>query len=138
MKLTGGCFCKSLEYEAVVEPGRIGVCHCRDCQIFSGSAFRTVGVVLPADFKFTQGTPTCFDKTGDSGSIRRMAFCGVCGTHICALPGEESSAPFISLRVSTANQFDQLVPVMEAYCVSKVPWLSPITGAQQFDRLPPG
>lgn len=134
MKITGRCFCGSLEYEAEMDPGHVGICHCRDCQIFSGSAFRMVGAVAPANFRFTKGDPTYFDKTGDLGGVRRMAFCSRCGTHICALPGANSTVPFVSLRTATADQFEQLVPAVECFCASKVSWLPALDGMQQFPR----
>ncbi|WP_425594399.1 GFA family protein [Qipengyuania xiamenensis] len=117
-----------------MDPGHVGICHCRDCQIFSGSAFRTVGAVAPANFRFTKGHPVYFDKVGDLGGTRRMAFCGECGTHICALPADNSAFPFISLRTSTADQFEQLVPVVEGFCASKVSWLPALEGMQQYQK----
>ena len=40
MKIEGQCHCGAIAYEAEVEPGSMTVCHCNDCQIHSGSAFR--------------------------------------------------------------------------------------------------
>ena len=47
MKVDGACHCGELAYEAEIDPERIGVCHCVDCQILSayrctGSASRAV------------------------------------------------------------------------------------------------
>ena len=36
MKVDGACHCGELAYEAEIDPERIGVCHCVDCQILSG------------------------------------------------------------------------------------------------------
>ena len=44
MDITGQCFCGAIQYEATVNEQMVGICHCRDCQIFSGSAFRTLCV----------------------------------------------------------------------------------------------
>src|SRR6266568_2418828 len=55
MKLEGGCLCGAVRYEFFGEPIRHVICHCRDCQCASGSAFH-VGVVIPrAGFKITRG-----------------------------------------------------------------------------------
>ncbi|MGB0630429.1 MAG: GFA family protein, partial [Alphaproteobacteria bacterium] len=43
MKINGSCVCGSITYEAEVDPDKVGLCNCTDCQKFSGSAFR-VGV----------------------------------------------------------------------------------------------
>jgi hypothetical protein len=40
VKVEGECHCGAIAYEAEVEPGTVGVCHCLDCQRLTGSAFR--------------------------------------------------------------------------------------------------
>jgi hypothetical protein len=55
MKILGGCFCGAVQYEADIDKNRIGVCHCRDCQKFSGSAFR-LRRQTSASHKETQNT----------------------------------------------------------------------------------
>lgn len=137
MNISGGCFCGSLRYEATINQKLVGVCHCRDCQIFSGSAFRTSSVVPPADFKFTHGQPKLFKKVADTGNARDAAFCGTCGSHICTFPEElDAEGAFISLRWATSDQFDQVAPVFEVFCDSKVSWLGSIEDAMQFPRMP--
>ena len=44
MKITGGCHCGAITYEAEVDPGKVSVCHCTDCQTLTGSAFRVSAV----------------------------------------------------------------------------------------------
>ena len=39
---TGGCLCGRVRYTASAEPAFTGICHCRNCQHFTGSAFETV------------------------------------------------------------------------------------------------
>ena len=133
MQISGSCFCESIAYEAELDESGVGICHCRDCQIFSGSAFRTSGIVASGDFRFTRGTPKYFDKTADSGAVRRMAFCGECGTHLCSLPAEEGG--FVSIRVASSHQFSSLQPTAEIYCSSRVGWLSGLEGAVEFDKM---
>ena len=41
-QITGGCLCGEVRYNANVEPAFIGLCHCRNCQKESGSAFAIV------------------------------------------------------------------------------------------------
>ena len=38
-ELRGGCLCGAVRYSTTAEPVTSGVCHCRDCQKFTGSAF---------------------------------------------------------------------------------------------------
>lgn len=137
MNISGKCFCGAIGYQAELDEKRIGICHCRDCQILSGSAFRMSSVVPIEHFRFTRGEPKYFDKRADSGAVRRMAFCGACGTHLCSLPTDnDSTSPFVSIRLSTASEFAQLKPVSEIFCDSRVAWLEPMPDSIQFPRMP--
>ncbi|MEM8563689.1 MAG: GFA family protein [Pseudomonadota bacterium] len=137
MKTSGACFCGDITYRATINADFIGVCHCRDCQIFGGSAFRMVALAKPEDFKITHGEPKYFDKTSASGNTRRMVFCGQCGTHLCSLPPEPmGDDSFVSIRISTCDDFASLAPIAEIYCESRVAWLTPMQGTLQFERMP--
>lgn len=138
MDISGGCFCGLVEYESELEEKTwVGICHCRDCQIFSGSAFRMACIAGIDAFRFTKGRPKYFDKRADSGSIRRLAFCGECGTHLCSMPSEPDSKPaYVSIRLSTAREFPTLNPTVEIFCDSRVSWLKPLEGCAQFPRMP--
>ncbi len=137
MEISGGCFCGAIGYESDLDDSWVGICHCRDCQILSGSAFRMSSMADFGTFRFTKGTPKYFDKRADSGSVRRLAFCGECGTHLCSLPSERDSKPaFVSIRLSTAREFPKLNPTAEIFCDSRVSWLEPMKGKAQFPRMP--
>jgi hypothetical protein len=41
MKVRGRCYCRYISFEADIQPDKVRVCHCTDCQTLSGSAFRT-------------------------------------------------------------------------------------------------
>lgn len=134
MRTTGACFCGAIEYVASIDENRIGVCHCRDCQVLSGSAFRTTTTVEPGSFEVTRGELRFFEKTADSGRVRRLGFCGDCGTHICSLPGDSSQGnAYVGLRVGTSVDFASLQPAAEIWCRSRVPWMPPIEGLRRFD-----
>jgi hypothetical protein len=47
MKVTGGCHCGHITYEAEVDPATVRVCHCTDCQKLTGTAFRANIASLP-------------------------------------------------------------------------------------------
>ena len=137
MNITGACFCGEVNYEAELDEGRVAICHCRDCQIFSGSAFRLSGLVDPEAFRFTKGKPRYYDKRADSGAVRRLAFCGDCGTHLCSLPTDtEARSAYVSIRLSTAREFSKLRPAAEVFCDSRVSWLRPLEGSVEFPRMP--
>jgi len=137
MHTSGSCFCGATGWEAEVDPNMVGLCHCRDCQITSGGAFRMSTSVDPKTFRFTKGTPKTFDKTADSGKVRRMAFCGDCGTHLCSMPTDPNEeGAFISVRLATSKDFAKFKPIAELYCDSKVAWMPELEGTIKFAAMP--
>jgi hypothetical protein len=69
-----GCLCGAVRYTAHAEPALIKVCHCRDCQKFTGSAFGFF-VGVPRTAVEIQGQLTTFAKPGDSGKPIVRRFC---------------------------------------------------------------
>jgi hypothetical protein len=70
MKVQGRCHCGAISYEAEVEPGTVNVCHCLDCQMLTGSAFRA-NIAAPAErFRILTGRPRQYIKIADSGARR--------------------------------------------------------------------
>lgn len=136
MKITGSCFCGEIGYEAELRNAPMTVCHCRDCQVLGGSAFRLAAPVSPRRFEVTRGAPKHFDKTADSGKVRRMVFCGTCGTHICSLPPASEPDGFVAIRIATADQFDRLSPAAEVFCRSKVEWMPGLENTVPFSEMP--
>ncbi len=67
MKVEGRCHCGRISYEAEVDPKKVSLCNCTDCQMLSGSAFR-LSVPAPAEkFRLLTGAPKTYVKTADSG-----------------------------------------------------------------------
>jgi len=89
MKVSGRCYCGYISFEADIQPDKVRVCHCTDCQTLSGSAFRTNVPVVQGTFVLKKGEPKTFFKSADSGNRIVHAFCPNCGTPIySAVPGE--------------------------------------------------
>ena len=77
-KVTGGCFCGAIRYESTEAPSGGGMCHCRMCQRWLGSA-AAMGVWFDlATFEFTKGKP----KTFMTSDILERSFCSECGTSL--------------------------------------------------------
>ncbi len=91
MKIDGRCHCGYLKYEAEVDPEQVGICHCLDCQSFSGSAFRGFVPAVDGKFAVLEGDPSRYIKTAASGHQNAMLFCPKCGTHICSTGAEPGS-----------------------------------------------
>ena len=72
--ITGGCLCGKIHYSADAEPAFVGLCHCHDCQKFTGSAFAAV-IGLPKSAVTVTGALKGFTKRGDSGKPIKRLFC---------------------------------------------------------------
>ena len=109
MKVTGGCHCGKITYEAEVDPATVRVCHCTDCQKLTGTAFRTNIASLPGTFRLKSGTPKIYIKTAESGNKRAHGFCPECGTPIYATSPEPNPSTY-GLRVGGIDQRAQFAP----------------------------
>src|SRR4026208_1270312 len=100
MKVDGGCHCGQIRYEAEVDPDKVVICHCTDCQTLSGSALPPVVPASEGTFKLLSGEPRVYVKTGESGNKRVQTFCPACGSPIYSGPVGDA-AQGGSLRVGT-------------------------------------
>ncbi len=126
MQITGSCHCGAIRYEADVDPAMMRVCHCTDCQTFSGSAFRVSVRAAPDSLQIRSGTPRLYVKTAESGNQSEQAFCEQCGTHLFGtVPGSEPK--ICSIRVGTIDQRDQLRPVAQIWTCSRLPWVTELS-----------
>jgi hypothetical protein len=53
--MNGGCLCRDVRYSASGEPVVTSICHCRDCQRHTGSAFVEVVAVPKEAFSIQRG-----------------------------------------------------------------------------------
>ncbi len=135
MKVEGQCHCGAIAYEAEVKLGTIAICHCADCQMQSGSAFRT-NIPAPAEgFRLIRGIPKIYVKNAASEAKRHHAFCGDCGGPIYASAAENPQS--YSLRVGALKQRYELgTPVREIWNRRRFPWIPDFEGSHVFDGQP--
>jgi len=129
MHIDGGCHCGNITYEAEIDPEAVSICHCADCQMLTGTAYRVNVRVRKQDLKLRGGTPRTYIKTAESGNKRAHAFCPECGTPLYSTSVEDDPQ-FYGLRVGTARQRAQLPPKKQGWCRSAMPW------AMNIDALP--
>ena len=132
MKVDGHCHCGQIAFEAEVDPAALNICHCTDCQMLTGSAFR-INIPAPAEhFVLLRGTLNSYIKTGESGTKRRHAFCGNCGTPIYACAIEDP--PSYNLRVGTITQRGAFSPKRQIWRRSALPWVDTLAVVPAADK----
>ncbi len=135
MKIDGSCHCGRIRYEAEVDPAKVVICHCTDCQTLSGSAFRTVVPTNEGTFALRSGEPRIYVKVGESGNERAQAFCGDCGTPIYSAP-PGSDAKVHVLRVGPIRQRDELIPTDQYWFRSAQGWLPNLPVMNRIEKQP--
>src|SRR5207253_6896092 len=79
MEIKGGCLCGAVRYTAEADPTSATVCHCRDCQKFTGSTFAAL-VRVPKEAMTIEGALKTFSSIGGSGNPILRHFCAECGS----------------------------------------------------------
>ena len=123
----GGCQCGRVRYRIEGTPRKLAVCHCRDCQRQSGSAFALSLDVPPEAFKLVSGELKTFSVLCDSGRAKECAFCGSCGTRIYHR-GEWG----MSIKAGTLDDTSGLEPDAHYWTKRKQPWVHIPAGVQCF------
>ncbi len=96
MQIDGTCHCGLISFTAQIDPSRVMVCHCSDCQVLSGSPFRTI-VAAPIDTFVLRGKPKSYLKVAESGNRRAQVFCPECATPLFATAPENATSVIIRL-----------------------------------------
>lgn len=133
MKIDGHCHCGRIAFEADIDPEKVEICHCADCQTLSGSAFRIVVPTPEEKFWLLRGTPKAYERTADSGNKRLQAFCPDCGTPLYST-STNGGARSITLRVGAIRQRDQLPPKMQYWVRSAQSWVMDIGVLPKVER----
>ena len=120
MQITGQCHCGAITFKATVDPKKVLLCHCADCQQISGAPFRAV-LPTPVEDVVLSGTAKHYVKVAESGNRRAQAFCAECGTQLYAT---EADVPkVLNLRLGCVNERAELAPYKQMWGVSAMPWL---------------
>ena len=131
MKLTGGCYCGAVRYEADGEPMMMAQCHCRECQYITGGSPNIFVAMPPTSFKYTKGAPKQFARKDLEKPVTRE-FCAECGTHVVTRPNR----PIVVIKVGTLDEPSQIMPQVAIYTIDKQPFHLIPEGVRAFERLP--
>ena len=77
-KVTGGCHCGRVRYEAEAFLAEAYYCHCRMCQKSSGAPAQIAVFVAPDSLRFTKEPPHYYA----SSPFGRRGFCPACGSQL--------------------------------------------------------
>lgn len=119
---SGSCQCGQIRYEIRAEPLTLYLCHCKECQKQSSSAFgMSMSIPLEA-LAIVQGQPQQWSRVGSSGREVICAFCGVCGTRLFHYPTRNPQ--IVNVKPGTLDDTSWLKPVGNLWTSSAQPWVT--------------
>ena len=127
---TGGCACGTVRYRLNSDPHDAGWCHCRTCQLNSGSAAMPFATVAYADYEITAGK-AAVKRFASSESGWRI-FCGECGTPLGMHAGSEPET--IDFSIATLDEPGRVPPGFHIFYASRIRWAEACDDLPRHDR----
>jgi hypothetical protein len=134
--IAGGCLCGAVRYESEAEPVLTALCHCRDCQKQTSSAF-SVLVALPKGSLRTEGRALASVETvgENTGLPTTRRFCSGCGSAIVSDVGATPDLEW--LKAGTLDDASWLRPQMHMWSSRAQPWVALEEDIPAYERNPP-
>ncbi len=106
LPLAGGCQCGRVRYLVKAAPLTFYLCHCRECQRHTSSAFGESLRLARSDFSVT-GAVRQIQRVSDSGVQRQGWFCPECGVRLWH---GSSDSKEINVKAGTLDDTSWLIP----------------------------
>jgi hypothetical protein len=120
MHIHGACHCGAVSFSAEIDPSKVVVCHCTDCQVLSGAPMRAI-VPAPIETFVIRGPTKSYVKLAQSGNRRAQVFCPECGTPLYGAAAENPTS--VTIRLGCVAQRNELKPAAQIWRHSAVGWL---------------
>jgi hypothetical protein len=124
--LTGGCLCGAVRFSLASAPFDPGWCHCRTCQLNSGSPAIVFAAVPLGDYRFERGEDRV--ATVPSSDFGHRAFCRSCGTPLYMRVDYEPET--LDFCLATLDDPQAVTPEFHIFYESRIGW------AEAGDALP--
>lgn len=129
--LEGGCLCREVRYQARGPIAETGYCHCRMCQLASGSPMLAFVTVPFATCVVVAGNPTR-RRSSDFGE---RWFCPSCGTPLGMRVDHQPDT--IDLTLTTLDDPEMATPSFHIWTQSKPSWHEIGDDLPQFSKFRP-
>lgn len=120
-EIKGGCLCGAVRFTAQTDTFGATICHCRDCQKFTGAAFAAL-VPVQKDALTVTGPVKTHTAAGGSGKPVLRTFCAECGSSLFEEPTVRPG-----LAILFAGTFDNpmaVSPAREIFRDDALPWVA--------------
>jgi hypothetical protein len=131
----GGCLCGQVRYTVIGQPEPRGVCHCRYCQLRTGSAFAVLAYFQPQNFQLQHGELSHYHFTSESDKNWDTYFCPRCGTTVYYQL--EVWGDLIGIDAGTFDPPSFFFDIAgEVFTQSKAHFLGEITADNHYEMFP--
>ena len=127
--------CGRIRYECSEQPIVQLICHCRDCQRASGSAFAAL-LAVPSDrLKFSESELKYHSIKADSGRTMQRGFCSECGSPVS---GRRPETPLVEfLQAASLDDPSKFHPSCEVWVSRADPWHPFMPPHRSSSKVPP-
>jgi hypothetical protein len=133
-RITGGCLCGSLRYEAAGEPLYAGYCYCADCRKASGSGCIPFMGFSSSAMNFS-GQPMSYRSKSARGTDAVRNFCRDCGGLVFG--GAVGISDSFTIYAGSLDDPLAFQPTVAIFAASRPPWALMPPGLTVFEELPP-
>ena len=125
--------CGQVRYRLESEPFDCGWCHCRTCQLTSGSPAMVFASVPEGHLTWTKGEDRV--RNVPSSSFGHRSFCGECGTPF--LMRVDHQPETVDFSVATLDDPETISPSFHIFWSSKVGWFEPADELPRHEKFRP-
>ena len=125
--------CGTVRYELKSEPSDCGWCHCRTCQLSSGTPAQAFAGVPRGDWVATSGSESI--RTVHSSSFGQRFFCRECGTPLYVTVDHQPET--LDFSVVTLDDPEAVPPEYHIFWSSKIGWFNPADDLPRYARFRP-
>lgn len=130
---TGGCQCGAVRYRINAEKLTCYVCHCRECQKQSASAFGISVPVFAASLQL-DGETQSWRRPTDSGSHTNCHFCPKCGSRL--YHAGENRPGMVTIKGGSLDKAADLAPIAHIWTKSRQEWILLSDQIPQWETQP--
>lgn len=133
-KISGSCLCKQVQYSLTGEEIAATVCHCKNCQQVSGSAFGTNVLYPKSSFTIDQGESAIkqyADNDNTSGNTLLRHFCSNCGSPLFILNPQRGD--MVGITSGSLEDPPREKPTLEFWTEKKRAWVEGLGGVNTWE-----
>lgn len=117
-KVTGGCLCGSVRYEAEVYLHNGYICHCTICQRSTGQPAEITVLIKAGTLKYLKDEPKYYVSSDDG----KRGFCGHCGSRIVWQASRLKDDWLTNITVGTLDRPAEARVTRHIYADTQLPW----------------